>query len=317
MAKDGKNFEIPRGPENSSENIRRALMAKIKEQENLSQGASATQSYHQPQQQPQASVNPYPNYTQNPGQGSGYQQNVNYQQYEQARQANQIQYNSPVSNPGYNQNANYGTYASPFAQPNTNEEGLVDAVHSQEPVKYKPKKRTSAGKTILFLIAMIALIFGLSWALREFVFGAYEVPSGSMEKTIMTNDMVFAEKISKHFRAPMRGDIVTFDDPVNNGRILIKRVIATEGQTVDIRNNCLYVDDVEQEEPYVNGLPTTTLSRSKITFPYKVPEGCVWVMGDNRTNSSDSRSFGAIPVDSIIGRALFVYWPFEDFKGLE
>ncbi len=64
----------------------------------------------------------------------------------------------------------------------------------------------------------------------------------------MTNDMVFAEKVSKNFRAPMRGDIVTFDDPVNEGRILIKRVIATEGQTVDIKNNCLFVDGTEQEE---------------------------------------------------------------------
>ena len=138
-----------------------------------------------------------------------------------------------------------------------------------------------------------------------------------MEKTIMTNDMVFAEKLSKNFREPMRGDIVTFDDPVNEGRILIKRIIATEGQTVDIKNNCLFVDGTEQEEWYVEGQPTTPLSRSKITYPYKVPDGCVWVMGDNRTNSLDSRSYGAVPVDSIIGRALFIYWPFEDFKALE
>ena len=128
----------------------------------------------------------------------------------------------------------------------------------------------------------------------------------------MTGDMVFAEKISHNFASPKRGDIITFEDPNTANRILIKRVIAVGGQTVDIKNNKVYVDDAELDEPYTNGLPSKKLNNTTITYPYTVPEGSVWVMGDNRTNSSDSRAFGAISEQNIIGRALAVYWPMED-----
>ena len=89
-------------------------------------------------------------------------------------------------------------------------------------------------RTIVGLLVMVALVFGLSWALRTFVFQAYEIPSGSMEETIMTGDMVFSEKVSYYLRDVQPGDIVTFQDPEIPGRVLIKRVIAVGGQTVDL-----------------------------------------------------------------------------------
>lgn len=290
MAKSEKYFEIPRGNEQETDNIRQALMDKIKKQEQISNN-QAREYANQPVQRPTST-------------------NMSFQQYQQ-RQAPQPQQRT-VQRTNPNQYANYGTYSSPFANEAPKKDNLVSATHSAEPIKYKPKKRKSAGKTFLLLVIMVAIIFGLSWALREFVFQAYEIPSGSMEKTINTGDMVFAEKVSIKFNTPKAGDIVTFDDPQNDGRILIKRVVATGGQTVDIRDNKLYIDNVEQHEDYVNGLSTTKLSRSSISYPYKVPDDCVWVMGDNRTNSQDSRYFGAIPTSSIIGRALFVYWPYND-----
>lgn len=137
-----------------------------------------------------------------------------------------------------------------------------------------------------------------------------------MEKTILVGDHVFSEKVSFAFGKPQAGQIVTFDDPLNPGRILIKRVIATGGQTVNIKNNKLYIDDEEQDEPYVRGLPTTTLSSSKISYPYTIPEDGLWVMGDNRTNSQDSRYFGSVPEDSVIGHGLFVFWPLDKMKAL-
>ena len=152
--------------------------------------------------------------------------------------------------------------------------------------------------------------------LREFIFQAYEIPSGSMEKTIMIGDVVFAEKVSHYFGPPKRGDVITFYDPEVSGRILIKRVIATGGQTVNIKNNKVYVDNVEIDEPYTNALPTKPLSNSKISFPYTVPADNVWVMGDNRTNSLDSRYYGSVPMSSIIGHALAIYWPTDHFKVL-
>ena len=105
-------------------------------------------------------------------------------------------------------------------------------------------KRSGIGRTILSIAGTIVLIVALSWGLRTFVFQAYEIPSGSMEETIMTGDMVFSEKVSYYFGEPARGDIVTFADPEIPSRTLIKRVIATEGQTVDLRDGSVYVDEI-------------------------------------------------------------------------
>ncbi len=181
-------------------------------------------------------------------------------------------------------------------------------------------KTRSAGRSILNIIIMIAFIVGITFLLRTFVFVPYEIPSGSMEKTIMTNDRVFSEKVSYYFRTPAKGDIVTFADPEVPGRTLIKRVIATEGQVVDIQDNSLYIDGVIQDEPYVLGKPTQQLSYVRpgfsLSFPYTVPKGHIWVMGDNRTASQDSRYFGSVPVSSVSGKAIVVYWPFNNIKFL-
>ena len=133
----------------------------------------------------------------------------------------------------------------------------------------------------------------------------------------MTGDMVFSEKITYYTRQPEKGDIVTFDDPEVEGRTLIKRVIAVGGQTVDLKDGKVILDGVALSEPYVNGKESNPLNRTAtgvtITYPYTVPDGYVWVMGDNRTSSQDSRYFGAIPLSSITGRAALIYWPISDF----
>ena len=98
------------------------------------------------------------------------------------------------------------------------------------------KTESSVPRFLLSLGVMVAIVVLITFALRTFVFVPYEIPSGSMEATIMTGDMVFSEKVSYYFRAPGRGDIVTFDDPEVEGRTLIKRVIAVGGQSVDLRD---------------------------------------------------------------------------------
>ena len=121
-------------------------------------------------------------------------------------------------------------------------------------------------RSFMSLLIMIAFVLGLSWALRTYVFTAYEIPSGSMEETIMTGDMVFAEKVSYYFRDPQPGDIVTFSDPEIPGRTLIKRCIATAGQTINIDGDgFLYIDGVAQTETYTHGKPTLPLTNSTIT----------------------------------------------------
>jgi len=113
---------------------------------------------------------------------------------------------------------------------------------------------------------------------------------------------------------------VTFDNPDGSGSTLIKRVIATGGQTVDLVGGVVYVDGEPLDEPYTLGKASDplpySLSGSEISYPYTVPEGSVWVMGDNRTNSLDSRYFGTIRVDDITSKAVFIFWPFSDAQTL-
>lgn len=118
------------------------------------------------------------------------------------------------------------------------------------------------------------------------------------------------EWIFTPFHAPERGDIVVFNPPNGSGEPYIKRVIALEGETVEIRDGSVYVDDVELDEPYIDEGITECLSNS--CDPVTVEEGEVFVLGDNRRNSSDSRSFGPVPIENLIGKAWVVYWPLDE-----
>lgn len=166
--------------------------------------------------------------------------------------------------------------------------------------------------TFASFLIMIVIVVVAYFGLRTFVVGTYEIPSGSMLDTIQIGDRVFSEKVSYYFNDPQQGDIITFTDPENSQRTLIKRVIAVGGQTVDLKGGYVYVDGKKLDEPYTEGkqsLPLATAYGVTVTYPYTVPEGYLWVMGDNRTNSADSRYFGAISKDSVTGHANFTFWP--------
>jgi len=181
------------------------------------------------------------------------------------------------------------------------------------------KHRGPLGMVAEFAITVVVAL-GLAMVLRTFVFEVYEVPTGSMLETIQEGDRLVGEKITYHFDSPKRGDVVTFDNPDGSGSTLIKRVIATGGQTVDLVGGVVYVDGEPLDEPYTLGKASDplpySLSGSEISYPYTVPEGSVWVMGDNRTNSLDSRYFGTIRVDDITSKAVFIFWPFSDAQTL-
>lgn len=181
-------------------------------------------------------------------------------------------------------------------------------------------------RMLVEIIVIVVLAVALSFVVRTFLVETYEVPSGSMIPTIDTEenlangvyDRILSEKISYYSGTPQKGDIVTFESPLDNGNtILVKRVIATGGDTVDIRGGNLYINGVLQNEEYVHGKPTNalypTMPGVEIDYPYTVPEGCIWVMGDNRTNSEDSRYFGPVKTDTVTGRVFFRYMPFDRF----
>lgn len=181
-------------------------------------------------------------------------------------------------------------------------------------IEEKPRRRS--GKSfILELVIIVAVAVGLAFLITNFVVQPYEIPSGSMEQTIDVGDRVFSEKLSYNFGDPKQGDIVTFKDMTNPSRVLIKRVIALGGQTVDVHDGKVFVDGAALDEPYTNGKQSEPLG-SNIVYPYTVPAGSMWVMGDNRTNSSDSRAFGAVPLANVTGHAFFRYWPVDRIGAL-
>lgn len=179
----------------------------------------------------------------------------------------------------------------------------------------------SGKRNALEWVLVIAIALGVAFLLRAFVVETFVVPSGSMLETIQEGDTLVGEKITYRTSSPKQGDVVTFRDPESSGTTLIKRVIATEGQTVDLIDGVVYVDGEPLDERYTDGKPSEPLTvhsgtTDAITYPYTVPEGCIWVMGDNRTNSLDSRYFGAIPVSSVTSHALFIFWPITDAHSL-
>lgn len=158
------------------------------------------------------------------------------------------------------------------------------------------------------LVAMVALAFLLATVIRTFVVQPYVVPSGSMIPAIEIGDRVLANKFIYRFRDPEIGDIVVLDDPTGTVPTLIKRVIATEGQIVDLDEGTVTVDGKPLDEPYTFGKPSEPQT---VPMPYTVPSDAVWLMGDNRTNSQDSRYFGAVPLSEVRGQAFWRFWPLD------
>ncbi|MBX3069774.1 MAG: signal peptidase I [Thermomicrobiales bacterium] len=118
----------------------------------------------------------------------------------------------------------------------------------------------------------------------------------------------------KPFDDPERGDIVVFNPPVASSKPYIKRIIGLPGETVEIREGNVYIDGELLDEDYIEAGITEC---SRQCDPWVVPEGEVFVLGDNRQNSSDSRVFGPIAIDSIVGRAWVIYWPVGDIGILD
>ncbi|MEO3786936.1 signal peptidase I [Actinocorallia sp. B10E7] len=168
-----------------------------------------------------------------------------------------------------------------------------------------PKKSFFRELPFLLVTAVV-----LALLIRTFVVQSFYIPSGSMEKTLhgcedCTRDRVLVEKLGYHFGDPERGDIIVFHGTGDWPREdLIKRVIAVEGQTVECCDaGRVTVDGKPLDEPYVYQDDHRSFG------PVKVPEGMLWVMGDHRGGSADSRDNGPVPVSSVVGQARVIIWP--------
>lgn len=148
---------------------------------------------------------------------------------------------------------------------------------------------------------LVALVLAL--ILRGFVVDSIVVQGYSMEPGLQHGERILVNKLVYRFRPPGRGDIVVFRYPLDPSRDFIKRVIGRPGDILEVRDGQVFINNHSLEEPYVRSLGSTNLG------PQVVPEGTLFVLGDNRTNSEDSRYFGPIPEKSLKGKAFLIFWP--------
>jgi len=196
----------------------------------------------------------------------------------------------------------------------------------------------------LFIIVVVALL--LSFVVRTFLAQAFFVPSGSMENTLQIQDRILVSKLSNHFGEVQRGEIVVFSDPSNwlpepepaagiagllrnglmwigllpsdTGKDLVKRVIGIGGDNVKCcdTDGRIVLNGVSLVEPYLKPPGAT----DQVQFDITVPQGRVFVMGDNRGDSSDSRfhldeDSGTVPLSNVVGRVVYVIWPISSWSG--
>lgn len=165
---------------------------------------------------------------------------------------------------------------------------------------------------------VLAIALALALLIRLFVAEPRYIPSDSMVPTLQVGDRLVVEKMSYRLHPPERGDIVVFDPPTQlqqlgytTDQAFIKRVIAQPGQTVQVHLGKVWIDGEPLTEPYIAEPPGYEMR------PVTVPPGHVFVMGDNRNNSNDSHVWGFLPVENIIGRAIFRFYPIARFGRLE
>ena len=158
----------------------------------------------------------------------------------------------------------------------------------------------------------ILIALGLAFVLHSYVLARASVDGPSMQPTLHTNDVVFLDKLSVEIGNIKRGEIVVFDSKDENNDDYIKRVIGVAGDEVSIMNGKVYVNGKQLEENYL--APGTITEPITPRTTYKVPAGDVFVLGDNRTNSTDSRILGCINIKDIKGHAILRAYPFNQIR---
>lgn len=191
--------------------------------------------------------------------------------------------------------------------------------------KDKIKSQAREWAESIIIAAILALI------IRAFVVQAFKIPSGSMIPTFQVGDRIFVNKFLygaripftdvrlPAIRQPRRGDIIVFRSPEDGKKDFVKRLIATEGETVEIRDGKIYADNKTVEEPvsiknvhYYNSGDYG--ARSQVM---KVPKDSYYVLGDNSASSRDSRYWGFVPKKNLIGKVIVIYWPMHRMRAVK
>ena len=174
------------------------------------------------------------------------------------------------------------------------------------------EKETSVFSELKDWIGSIVIAVVLAMLIRTFIVELYVVDGPSMRPTLESEERLVVNKFIYRFHPPQKGEILVFQYPRDPSRDFIKRVIATPGDTIEIHEGRVLVNDQLLTEDYI-------LEKTRSEYPKStVPEGRVFVMGDNRNNSEDSRfaDVGFVPYDLIKGKAMLVFWPISACKTL-
>jgi signal peptidase I len=205
-------------------------------------------------------------------------------------------------------------------------------------------------ETPLEALSSICAVLAVGLFVMTFVFQNFVIPSGSMEKTLLVGDHVLVDRTTfapptswapfVHYREPRRGDVIVFNKPTPENLVLVKRLIGVPGDRIHLQHGVVYLNGVAQNEPYAqlpraDGDPQDLYRPARDDFPalgppenatalwtdvlpshvqngdVVVPPGKFFAMGDNRDNSADSRYWGFVPRENILGRPLFNYWSFR------
>ena len=189
------------------------------------------------------------------------------------------------------------------------------------------KLTTQQKRIIREWVESIVIAFILAMFIRTFFIQAFKIPSGSMRMTLIEGDRLLVNKLRygakvpftstrlPGFGEPQRGDILVFVYPEDRKRDFIKRLIAKGGETVEIRYGDIYINDKLIEDPLINNTYYYNRgSYGEIGRKVKVPEGYYFVLGDNSASSHDSRFWGFVPKEDVIGRAELIYWPLNRIR---
>ena len=200
----------------------------------------------------------------------------------------------------------------------------VEAVISGDLAKGRRASLPPAARAFIDWVVVVGVALFVAIMVRTFLLAHFVVEGESMLSTLHSGDRVFVNKLSYRLHEPHRGDVVVLHELTGaSERDLIKRVIALEGESLEIRNCEVFIDEDANDaappkqliEPYLD--PQVVAGTSWCEFgPQLVPEDNVFVMGDNRPGSSDSRTLGPIPINDIVGRAFVVFWPKADWQWL-
>jgi len=183
---------------------------------------------------------------------------------------------------------------------------IIEQPIQEQVLPAEPEKKSGFRRALVEILQTLLLAVLLYFAI-DAVFARVRVVNISMQPTFVEGDVLLVNKLAYKLGKLHTGDVVIFHNPNDLEEDYIKRLIGKPGDVVRVEGGLVYVNDIPLDEPYIAAPPY-------YSGEWTVPEGFIFVLGDNRNQSSDSHSWGYVPLEDLVGKALVVYWPIDAVK---